>query len=127
MDAEDRKDLIISSWAILGIYIVVLLFGTLDFVRTTTSFASILDLMGGELSWRARMTIYLSDGIRFGTFIIPLILFVAFLIYKEVRWKSRVRVLLVNVVIFLVTLSLGFWLRLSMIQPILNIIEALGR
>jgi type II secretory pathway component PulF len=127
MDAEDRKDLTISSWAILGIYIVVLIVGTLDFVRVTTSFARILDQLGGELPWRTRLAIRLSDLIRFGTLILPMVLFVAFLVFKEIRWKSKVRILLVNVVVFLVTLSLGYSLRIAMIQPMLNIIEALGR
>jgi hypothetical protein len=121
MDAEDRKDLIISSWAIPGIYIVVLGFGTLDFVRVTTSFAGILDRLGGELPWRTRIAIGLADTIRFGLGIILLVLFVAFLIFKELRWESKVRTLLVNVIVFLVTLTLGYSLRIAMIQPMLNI------
>jgi type II secretory pathway component PulF len=127
MDAEDRKDLTISSWAILGIYIVVLFFGTLDFVRTTTLFAGILDQLGGELSWRTRLTIQLSDGIRVGMFILPIVAFVAFLIYKEIKWKSKIRALIVNNVVFLATLTIGYNLRVAMLEPMMNIIGALSR
>jgi type II secretory pathway component PulF len=127
MNAEDRKDLEISSWAILGIYIVVLFFGTLDFVRVTTSFAGILDQLGGELSGRTRLTIQLSDGIRFGGFLIPLLGFVAFLIYKEIKWKSKIRALIVNNVVFLATLTVGYNLRVAMIEPMMNIVGVLSR
>jgi type II secretory pathway component PulF len=127
VDADDRKDLAISSWVILGLYIVVLGFGTLDFVRTTTSFASILDQLGGELSWRTRTAIRLADMIRFGTLIVPLLLFVAFLIFKEIKWKSKVRALLLNNVVFLATLTVGYTLRVAMIQPMIEIIGALVR
>jgi type II secretory pathway component PulF len=126
MDAEDRKDLTISSWAILGLYIVVLVFGTLDFVRVTTSFAGILDQLGGELSWLTKLIISLADLIRFGPLLIPLVLFVAFLIFKEIEWKSKVRTLVFNNVVFLVTLTLGFSLRVALNQSIMGIVQALS-
>jgi type II secretory pathway component PulF len=92
----------------------------------TTSFAGILDQLGGELSWLTKLIISLADLIRFGPLLIPLVLFVAFLIFKEIEWKSKVRTLVFNNVVFLVTLTLGFSLRVALNQSIMGIVQALS-
>jgi type II secretory pathway component PulF len=89
METDRYRGLAIGSWTILTLYIVVLGLGVLDFVRTTQSFASILDQLGGELPWLTRISIMLSDMIKHGFLLVPIVLFVAFLIYKEIKWRSK--------------------------------------
>jgi type II secretory pathway component PulF len=126
MDFDARKGLTLGSWIILALYILILGLGLLDFVRTTQSFASIFDQLGGELPWITRTSIMLADMITHGFLLVPIVLFVAFLIYKEIKWRSKIKTLIANNVAFSLTVALGYSLRLAMTLPMFEIIKALS-
>jgi type II secretory pathway component PulF len=127
MEASRTRGLAIGSWTILCIYLVFFGLGTLEFVRFTVSTAGILDQLGGTLPPLTRVAIMLVDMIRFSFLWIPLVLFALFLVYKEMKWQSKIKTLVVNNVAFVVTFIIGYTLRLAMMLPMFNIIETLSR
>jgi hypothetical protein len=127
VDVNKNNGLMIGSWTMLCIYLIILTFGTFEFVRFTRLSASILDQLGGQSPVLTRVAIVLADGIKFSFFWLPLVGFAAFLIYKELKWTSKHTTFVVNSVSLGVTVLIGYSLRFAMMMPIWNITEVLSR
>jgi type II secretory pathway component PulF len=126
MDSKTHRFLTIGSWILLFAYLLLMGFGTLAHIQRVDSFAMILDQLGGTLPFTTRISIMLNDLLKSYLWI-ALVLFCIFLIYKEIKWKSKVQTLVFNNVVFVVTLVLGFLIEVTLMIPMFGVMRALSQ